>query len=145
MRILSQASQNQPFKILQADEYICCTNGLQFELILNTPAETPDWLKVELMKWCYTKFYLIDSQKWLVSMLNNDGVFSKIFTIEERFTTSLSAQEVPINSGIVRLCFPDDGSFIQETTHARRTKFIVVDINSLTIDKTGFEMRGIES
>ncbi len=141
MKIISQGSQDYLFKILRANDHVCCTSGLQFELLLNTPAETPDWLKVELMKWCHTKFYLIDSQKWLVSMLNNDSVFSKIFTIEG-FTASLSAQEVPINSGVVKLCFPTDEDLVQETTHARRIKFIVVDINSLTIDKTGFENEG---
>ncbi len=144
MKILSQGKHEYPFKILKADEHTCFTTGLKFELILNSPVDTSDELKVALLEWAYTKFYLISKQKWLVELINNDQVFTKIFTIEG-FTASLSAQEVPINSEMVRQCFPTDEDLVQDTTHARRIKFIVIDVASLAIEKQDLKMRGIES
>ncbi len=141
MKIISQGKQEYPFKILKADEHTCFTTGLKFELILNSPADTCDKLKVELMEWAYNKFYIIEKQKWLVAMINNDEVFSKSITIGGH-TADVVAREVAKNSPIVQQCFPTDRDFIQDTSRAMRNKFIAVDVASLTIEKQDLNYEG---
>lgn len=127
MRIIKEGSQEFPFKVRQADEYTCFTAGLKFELILNAPADTSEGLKVELLEWCYRKFYMIGEQRWLVQMLNNGQTFSKSIGMGE-YMVDMRACEAAKNDPAVSKCFVDDAAFIQETSpHAMRNKFVLVD------------------